>query len=360
MRDVRLYVPPSREGWPTLHMVTSFRGNAENGSTLFTSAVPNGFQYKGFTLIDTPEGADYVLAPHPISRTDQRSLSYVAEMKALAKEAGKQLILFIGSDLSHDIFIDGVIALKGSQYGYLRHPREYTVVPFAEDLSEVRPFIVRKKSDRPVVSFCGWAGFPSFVAYAKYIIRNMQVDLESHIPGRAYLLVRKKGLYWRRKAMRLLERDPRIDTRFIIRKTFSASAKTISVNPALARSEYIENMGDSDFVLAPKGDGNFSVRFYEALSQGRIPILIDTDMVLPFGDLIDYDRFVLRVSYKDINRLPAIVADFYVSLTEEGFADMQRASRAAYTDTLRYDKYFETLFTRVLLPSDGVMPAEQA
>lgn len=350
MPDTRLFVPASKEGWPTLHLVSSFRGDAEVGSTLFTNAVPAGFAYEGFSLVGTPDEADFILAPHPISRPDERSLAYVDEMKTIATSAGKRLILFIGSDLSHDVFVDGVIALKGSQYGYLRRPDEYTVVPFAEDLSEARSFEVRAKSARPSVSFCGWAGFPSIAAYMKYLVRNLLIDGEALMPGKKHLLVRKKGLYWRRKVMRVLAADSRIDTRFIVRATFSASAKTISLDPAVARAEYLDNMSASDFVLTPKGDGNFSVRFYEALSLGRIPILIDTDMVLPFEDILDYAAFTLRVPYTDIDRLPDIVSSFYDSLDDQTFEAMQRAARAAYTDVLRYDRFFKTLFTKVLVP----------
>lgn len=351
MSDTKLYVPPSRSGWPTLHLVTSFRGQGETGSTLFTNNTPKGFEYRGFTFVEKAEESDFILAPHPISRLDERSTTYVEEMKEIAASARKKLILFIGSDLSHDVFVDGVIALKGSQYGYLRKDNEYTVVPFAEDLSEVHPFTIRTKSEKPSVSFCGWAGFATPDAYIKYLIRNTLIEIQALLPGKRHLRVRKKGLYWRRKAMQILKTSPRIQTNFIVRSTFSASAKTISLDPAIARAEYIENLAGSDFVLAPKGDGNFSVRFYEALSLGRIPILIDTDMVLPLEGILDFSRFTLQVSYKDIHKLDEIVADFYAGRSEEEFADMQKAARAAYTEYLRYDRFFENLFTKVLPPS---------
>lgn len=167
--------------------------------------------------------------------------------------------------------------------------------------------------------------------------------------GEAYVRVYKKGLWYRRKVMRLLARDPRIETHFIVRKTFSANTKTISLDPETARREYIENMRDSDFVLASKGDGNFSVRFYEAISMGRIPIVIDTDMVFPLEDFVHYDDFILRVPYTDIDRLADIVVDFYTNLTEEKFVAMQKAARVAYERYLRYDAFFNTLFTQVLV-----------
>ena len=40
--------------------------------------------------------------------------------------------------------------------------------------------------------------------------------------------------------------------------------------------EYESSLGNSDYVLCPRGFGNTSIRFYESLSAGRIPILVDS------------------------------------------------------------------------------------
>ena len=101
-------------------------------------------------------------------------------------------------------------------------------------------------------------------------------------------------------------------------------------------------MVNSDFVLCPKGDGNYSVRFYEALSLGRIPILIDTDMVLPLEETLDYSKFILRVDHADMHRLEDIVADFYEALSNEEFQAMQMEAREAFATHLRYDSFFNT------------------
>lgn len=51
-----------------------------------------------------------------------------------------------------------------------------------------------------------------------------------------------------------------------------------------------ENMKSSEFVFCPRGNGNFSIRFYEALLSGRIPIIIKSDNELPFNRYIDWDK----------------------------------------------------------------------
>jgi hypothetical protein len=68
-------------------------------------------------------------------------------------------------------------------------------------------------------------------------------------------------------------------------------------------------MRDSEFVFCPRGTGNFSIRFYETLYYGRIPIIIDTDIVLPFSDLINWDEIIVIGDSKE--DLPSKIVNFW-------------------------------------------------
>ncbi len=70
-----------------------------------------------------------------------------------------------------------------------------------------------------------------------------------------------------------------------------------------ARREYYTNMRNSSFTLCMRGGGNFSYRFYEALSFGRVPILVDTDMELPNERAIAWDDHIIRITYRDFMRM---------------------------------------------------------
>jgi hypothetical protein len=65
------------------------------------------------------------------------------------------------------------------------------------------------------------------------------------------------------------------------------------------KEEFVNNMKYSEFSFCPRGTGNFSTRFYEALHNGRIPVLIDTDTVLPFEKHIDYSKICVFSSSID-------------------------------------------------------------
>ncbi|HVZ76253.1 MAG TPA: exostosin family protein [Candidatus Paceibacterota bacterium] len=342
----RIHVAPKVPGEQVLFLIESWEKDftQHDDSTIFNSALPKDWKYEGFTLDAAPEEADYILAPHAVRRMDEKGRKYADDVRAYARTYGKELIIFTGGDLQHDVFIDGAIVLKGSQYRPLLRSNEILVPPFVEDLGDAQPIELRRKSERPVVAFCGYAGINSTAGWAKFYVRNAWLDIQALLVGDPLIRAYKRGIYFRRKAMHALERDPRVETQFIIRNTFSGNKNLISLDPARARREYVENMRDCDLMLAPKGDGNFSLRFYEALSMGRLPLFVDTETVLPLEDVIDYSKCMLRVPYADLARLPDIVMNFWDSLSEEEYAAMQRQARKAFARYLRVDSFFSYLF----------------
>jgi hypothetical protein len=131
-------------------------------------------------------------------------------------------------------------------------------------------------------------------------------------------------------------------THFIVRKAFFGQAAKTKEGLLKLREEYIENLQNNDFALAPRGDANASTRFFEALSLGRIPILIDTDIVLPLERIIDYSKFVVRIDHTQLHRLPEILLDFYEKISDDEFVAMQYRAREAYVKHLRLDSFFNT------------------
>jgi hypothetical protein len=63
--------------------------------------------------------------------------------------------------------------------------------------------------------------------------------------------------------------------------------------------EFQDNIKNSHFTLCNRGAGNFSMRFYETLSAGRIPLILDTDLVLPYEDKINWDDFIIKGKTED-------------------------------------------------------------
>lgn len=353
MNSVRVYVPTRLdEKRADIRLLRSKPGSAQSSELLYKS-LPKDFDLSWLQPDATLAEADLVLLPQSIRSVGEKLQSYLRKLHThIAHE--KPIAGFIGTDLAYKIHVAGIWAFTASAYRQTLQNNEIVMVPFVEDLSAEKSIFVRTKSAKPIVGFCGYAGFPNTKTKVRYVVKNFLLDVLAFITRNTHYLVYKRGIYFRRKAMSLLARDARVQTNFIVRDSFGGNTATIKLDPARAREEYIQNMLDSDFVLAPKGDGNYSARFYEALSLGRIPILIDTDMVLPLEDTLDYSKFILRVPHTELHRLGEVVHDFYATLTDESFAEMQRAARKAFEEHLRYDRFF----SNVLPALKGKMPPQ--
>lgn len=71
---------------------------------------------------------------------------------------------------------------------------------------------------------------------------------------------------------------------------------------------FINTTIDSKFILAPRGYGKSSFRFYEAFLLGSIPIYIWNDEEwLPFKDVINYDKLCISLHISKINNLENIL-----------------------------------------------------
>lgn len=357
---VKLFIFDRLPNEPLIHLIGLYNGTLETESTLFTSALPPDFKFTAFEFTEDKEQADYILIPSGIRALDENTRAYLDRARTLSKQIHKPIIALPAGDLAHIIDIPDIILVRGSQYGHRMRKNEVLIPPFSEDIGSLFGVTIRKKSTRPLVGFCGWAGFPTLKSHVRYIVETIALDLVSRIPSFAYLAVYKKGVYWRRKSMEILSRDPRIDTKFITRNSFSGSIKTISLAPEEARREYVENMAGVDFALTPKGDANASIRLYEALSMGRVPIIIDTDMPLPFEEVLDYTEFALRVPHTKIQGLADAVCDFHASITDGQFVQMQQKARKAYLEYLRYDAVFNQLFITGAIARAGEVAMAEA
>jgi len=180
----------------------------------------------------------------------------------------------------------------------------------------------------------GKAGFSTMRDVARYLIRNY---ILRHGPDR-------EGLYFRRHALASLARESAITLDVTARRRFSAHRKTIEVAPEDARRRYIESLKNSLFTLAPRGDGNFSLRFFETLAVGRIPVLIDTDAPLPLEDLIPYDEFIVRIPWQQVDQTGSLVASFFASKSDTEIEDMQRKARQMFETYLYMPAFLKRVF----------------
>lgn len=302
-------------------------------------------------LVMDPAEAEVLAIPHYWGQV-RSNQPYLNSLVDLAEKFSKKIIIIAPGDSDAEINIPNSIILRNSQYKSTLRPNEIIIPGFADDLLGGRDLVIRKKGPRPVVGFCGWAGFVSGDKYCRYLVKILISKLKVLLGDRG-ALVRRQGLWFRRKALKILGASKLITTNFIIRRSYSGTNKTAELDLKQARAEYIENMVGSDFILCVKGDGNFSVRFFEALSLGRIPLLVDTDCPLPLEDLINYDEFLVKVDCCDMSSLPSKTAEIYQAWSDEEYEKKQRRVREVFDQYLQIDKFFQIVLSRDYLQSYG-------
>lgn len=100
------------------------------------------------------------------------------------------------------------------------------------------------------------------------------------------------------------------------------------------RKRYLDIMQASLTVLCPRGDGMNSIRFYETLSMGRIPVLISDNGVLPFEELISYERFVIRIAEQDVCQAPRLITDWIHQKSADDIMQRCREARETWEQLL--------------------------
>ena len=138
----------------------------------------------------------------------------------------------------------------------------------------------------------------------------------------------------RRQVNQAFRLDPRVDTQIIDTKVF---IKRIS-DKARCYEQFERVMRDNSFILCCRGAGNWSIRFYETMCAGRIPVLLDTDVVLPKDDRIDWHTLIVMDS--DPRRLVDKVVDWNCR-GREFVCGKQRCIFEAWRTHLRPHVFFQ-------------------
>jgi len=342
-----LYVHPSwhRKG---LHspLLNPWWGNVIDEASVLAKQMFDTYAFDTtcYTITDEVQAADMVFAPYRHNWLVQFDPQLLAECAQAARSAHLPLLIDGSGDIEKPLTIKNAYILRIGGYRFI-HERGRIIVPLlADDLLEhyrsgrleVRP----KGKGKPVVGFAGWTNISS-KQYVRTLIKELPVRFLSIFDARYRTCT--KGVIWRQKAIRALNHSSHILFNLRARSSFSASQKTAEGDMQALREEMVDTILRSDYALDVRGDANNSTRLFEILSLGRIPIIVDTERNLPFRDTIDYSSFALMVDFRDINRLPEIVAEFHRNISPERFEEMQKNARDVYVNYFRIDALMRPL-----------------
>nr|MCB9276514.1 exostosin family protein [Lewinellaceae bacterium] len=144
----------------------------------------------------------------------------------------------------------------------------------------------------------------------------------------------------RSRILNTIERDHRLQANFIRHNKYRAGANTPEErqNSTLA---FYDNMVQSDYIISVRGGGNFSVRLYETLAMGRIPVFVNTDCLLPLPEKINWEKHVIWAEPGDIPHITQKILEFHEQLSPTDFLSLQQENRKLWKQFLTLGEYFK-------------------
>jgi len=282
-----------------------FWGHEENSvgptSGRFDCWVNNGKDVFEMVSLDEADIAVYPMDP-TIDRDSFRRFQQVT--------GNKKVIAFFNSDSDEVLsYRDNVYIFRTSFYKSKQRDSEFALPGWSEDWGACEP---NPWKEKPIVGFCGQVHRPKV----------------------------------RFNALTVLEKDTNVKTNFIKKNDFWGGwlnrGRKLQDGQSL-RNEFVKNIGDSDYILCARGGGNFSYRIYETLMTGRIPILIDTDCVLPYDFIVYWGEEFPIIRDSDINSLGKRVIDFHNSVKND-FEEHQSRMRKLWEEWISPCGFFTNLY----------------
>ena len=310
-----------------------------------------GISEKDFEIVDTVEKADIVILT--MSWWYYKDTGQFNKAVSFIKEMNKQNIkvwTHIPGDTELDIPTELDIKVLVQQT-YKSEAKDNVICypPFIEDPLQLY-FGTQKPQERtfnnrPVVGFCGYADSNKFKAIKdvfKTSLKNISYYLGVN-PQKPHRLA--SSIYRRFKILDMLKNNSTIDSNFIIRGNYRAGLKNVENKKRHQTTiAFFQNINSSDYVLCYRGAGNFSIRFYQTLAMGRIPVFINTDCLLPFEKSLDWKNHVVWVEESHSQTIVQEIIKFHSNLDTETLNAICLKNRVLWESHFQLGSYFKTLF----------------
>jgi hypothetical protein len=336
-----LYVNPlwRRRGIHT-PLLNPWWGNPYEEASIFSKQMFDAYSFDTayYAITDNIQKAKMVLPPYSHTWLLRHDTALFDECVRTAREVGLPLLIDGAGDIEYPINLENAYVLRYSGYRFLQE-RGRIQIPLATDdlLERCREgeFDIRKKKEgKPIIGFAGWAML-SPKQYARTVAKELPVRLRGIFDERYRACT--KGVLWRKRVIKILKGSPQVISNVRMRSSFSANPKTAKDDMRKLQKEMVDTILNSDYALDVRGDANNSARLFEILSLGRIPVIVDTERNFPFSAKVDYSSFALIVDFRDIKRLPELIAEFHKNISPERFMEMQKNARDAYVHYFRID-----------------------
>lgn len=303
-----------------------------------------------YSLTDDINNSDVIILPLEYTFMYKKHRNYVNQFLINAKKFEKPIWIYSGGDFGISLEDNQIYNFRLGGFKSKLNKRTIILPSFVTD-----PYIKNikgkyeplKKESVPKLGFVGHAkgGYLKFIKeFVIYLNINLKrlfniefADYQSFYPSSIK----------RAKYLKYLQSSSVVLTNFIFRDKYRAGIRE-EQNKADTTKEFFENIYENPYTFCMRGGGNFSVRFYEALAVGRIPVLLDTDCLLPLESDINWQKHCVIVNESKYRNLPNIISDFHNDLSDEKFLKLQKSNRELWEEFLTRHNFFKVIHDQFL------------
>ncbi len=268
--------------------------------------------------------ADYILVPHDW-RTIRDNLGYIRDLNTLSAKI-PILILNLG-DKASECSLKNCIQIRTHLWPWENLTRKI-LIPYP---TASKKLTLRNWKPVPTISFMGYAPRLGPRSFFGKSYKGLSKPIKSSV-----YLTRHISIF------RLGRLEKKFDIRITKRREFTAYMS----NPNLIQhtAEYESNLAESDYVLCPRGESNTSIRFYETLSSGATPLLINTNGGFPkLPPNIEWSNHILETGLFS-NWSEAIIKDWSNLGNDQNYLKRQLENYNLFTNVLFINNYLNILF----------------
>lgn len=308
-----------------------------------------GLNPDNFQLTNKIEQTDIVLIPKSINYYfDNKKEEELLQLNLLCKKHAIKAYGYIGGDYGYE-FTDfsNIVYFR---FGGFKSQLTNNNKGFPVGLSDHFQIIFNQetiapslKKEIPTIGFCGHASLSRLKKVREsFFLFVENVKRFSKKPNRKDYEPIFAATYQRAKLLKLLEKSKLIQTNFIYRSKYRAGIKN-EMDAKKTTLEYYNNIRNSDYILCLRGGGNFSVRFYETLMMGKIPVFVNTDCLLPFENDIKWKNHVVWIEWNDRKNIAKKIIEFHNKMTNEEFINLQINNRNLWKETFSINGIFQMI-----------------
>lgn len=294
-----------------------------------------------FTLASNPSDADIHVLPMEWNYYFPEGRMELARRAGeLARAHGKRLLVWFSGDLSPIVPLPNAVIFQCGVDRTARDTRRHSAPFFIDDPWKHFPKysnVYREKGERPVVGFCGYAAASRVkVAYTALLHARHNL-LAAAGRTRFESMPVAPAIRLRARALRVLAASPELDGAFIVRDRYAAGRRDRrkgAIDDAADTREFYENIVSTDYTLCVRGFGNWSIRLFETMACGRVPLVLETGGVMPLEDELDWEALTVRVPSDELSRVPAILAETHRRMSGDDFRARLRACRSTWVSRL--------------------------